>query len=113
MGVNARPHRACGVLLLEQQRRRHHDVGVHSPERQPQAGGHPPAPTLELPQRAFVADHEGGVHLVQERLQTMVRIPPQHEPCTPARQAAGDVGYAFYQELVMTQVGAFDERNQT
>ena len=27
--MNTRPDRARGILLLEQQRRRHHDVGVH------------------------------------------------------------------------------------
>ena len=107
------PDRARGVLLLEQQRRRHDHVGVHGPERhaqraQPSLWRHPSVWRSGLSSPTTSA----GFTSCQERQQQVIRRSAQHEPDAAPREAVGQFGQPLDEKPVVPQVGALDERVQ-
>ena len=64
-----------------------------------------PAPALRLAAGILIADHHGGVHFCQQRLQGIVRRPAHDKADLPLLQILFDVDQALVQEGVMAQVG--------
>ena len=110
--VDSRTDRACRIVLFEQQARGHDHVGVHRPQRHAKRGCDGAAPCRDLPQRVLVGDDECRPHLRRERIDAVLGKPPQHEAGAAAPQPLGQIAQPVHQELVVAQVGAFDERVQ-
>ena len=78
-------------MLLTQQPRGHHDVGINGPERYLQLSGGADSPLLRFTQRIFVANYDGRADLFAKLYQTVIGVGPQDKADIAFRESLGDV----------------------